>query len=92
VRGQKWGLPANAYLDSLHAKPRSREEKEAGYMRYREVAQAVAGGRFASNVKGEVRRVKISLFALRTSNFVYLLPARYPCSPPSLSSRLRVFA
>jgi hypothetical protein len=43
-------------------------------MHYREIAQAVAGGRFAPNVKGEVRRVKISPFALRTSNFVYPLP------------------
>jgi hypothetical protein len=59
-------------------------------MRYREVVQAVAGGRFAPNVKGEVRRVKISPFALRTSNFVYLLPARYRGSPPFLSLRLRV--
>ena len=59
-------------------------------MLYREVAQAVAGGRFVPNVKGEVRRVKISPFALRTSNFVYLLPARYRSSHPSLSSRLRV--
>ncbi len=35
-----------------------------------EVAQAVAGGRLAPNVDGEVGRVKFSPFALRTSNFV----------------------
>jgi hypothetical protein len=44
-------------------------------MRYREVAQAVAGSRFALNVKGEVRRVKISLFALQTSFTRSLLAA-----------------
>jgi hypothetical protein len=35
-----------------------------------EVSQAVAGGRLAPNVDGEVGRVKFSPFALRTSNFV----------------------
>jgi hypothetical protein len=37
-------------------------------MGYREVAQVAAGGRFAPNVKGEVRRVSIShsLFTLQT--------------------------
>ena len=61
-------------------------------MRLREVEKVVAGGRFAPNVKGDVRKVKISPFALRTSNLVYLLPARQRCSPRSLSSGLGGFA
>jgi hypothetical protein len=35
------------------------EKEKAGKMHYLEVAQAVAGGRFALNVEGEVRRVQI---------------------------------